>query len=195
MRVYSYDDDVGALADFDTMLEAARGGGWELTTDSEGAAWGSKDLATGEATLSLTRYTEAGTLKISMRLEHAPCPAERCTGEPSAPASSAAGQTPKPQPLPGASPSSGQQSGGGLPLGGNDPGPSSKAKPYAWAGGPYVRKIGDPMELDASGLLRSRRADRPLRVGPRRRRRLREALHEPKARCTPTARTSTATSR
>ncbi|MCI0637309.1 MAG: hypothetical protein L0206_25840 [Actinobacteria bacterium] len=54
LRVYSYEDDIGALADFDTML------------------------------------------KISMRLEHAPCPAERCTGEPSASASNAAGPTPQP---------------------------------------------------------------------------------------------------
>ena len=150
LRVYSYDDDVGALADFGTMLEAARGGGWELTTESGGSAWGSKDLATGEATLSLNRYTEAGTLKISMRLEHAPCPAERCTGAASAPLASSAGGA-KPQPLPGASPSPGQQSGGDLPLGGTVLVLPSKAKPYAWAGGPYVRRIGDPMELNASG--------------------------------------------
>jgi hypothetical protein len=143
-RVFAYEDTAAAETGREAAIEAARASGWELTFDGDGPGdpiFGAKELSTGDIRLVIGQYEEGDIVKVSIRLELGSCARCRPGGQE---AESAPGQQQD---------QSGQQSSGALddPL--SVPGtilvlPSA---PNAWAGGPYVAKLGETVELDGTG--------------------------------------------
>jgi hypothetical protein len=147
-RVFAYDDTAAAEAGRAAAIEAAKASGWTLTFDEDHPGdpiFGAKELATGDVRLVIGKYEEGDVVRISIRLEHGPC--TRC--EPGG--RQASGQRAN------KSDNAPQKPATSRPLLSDDslslPGtilvlPSA---PNAWAGGPYVAKLGETVELDASG--------------------------------------------
>lgn len=143
-RVFAYDDEAAAKAGREAAIEAARESGWTLTFDSDSPGdpiFGAKELSTGDITLVIGQYEEGELVKISIRLEHGPCADCRPGGQ-----EAASGPGPRPKPQPGQVPSALDD-----PL--SVPGTIIvlPSRPNAWAGGPYVTRIGETRELDGSG--------------------------------------------
>jgi hypothetical protein len=77
-RVFAFDDRTSARKGRIRAIEAARSSGWHVNLDRQYATdpfWGSKTLATGEATLSIADFKSEGVWKVSIQLEHTPCTA------------------------------------------------------------------------------------------------------------------------
>ena len=145
-RVFAYDDAAAAEAGRKAAIDAASASGGTLTFDDDEPGdpiFGAKKLSTGDLTLVIGQYEEGDLVKISIRLEHGPC--SKC-----APGGREASSPPRVerQNRPGE-----QQSAGPLddPL--SVPGTILvlPSRPNAWAGGPYVTRLGETLELDASG--------------------------------------------
>jgi PKD domain len=140
-RVFAYDDTAAAEAGRAAAIEAAKASGWTLTFDEDHPGdpiFGAKELATGDVRLVIGKYEEGDVVRISIRLEHGPCTrcepqrANKSDNAPQKPATSRPLLSDDSLSLPGTI----------LVL------PSA---PNAWAGGPYVAKLGETVELDASG--------------------------------------------
>lgn len=142
-RVFAYDDTAAAEAGRTAAIEAAKASGWTLTFDVDHPGdpiFGAKELATGDVRLVIEKYEEGELVKVSIRLEHGPC--TKCaSGQQSNQSDNAQHEQATNQPqLP--SDDSLSVPGAILVL------PSA---PNAWAGGPYVAKLGETVELDGSG--------------------------------------------
>jgi hypothetical protein len=148
-RVFAYEDAAAADAGRAAAIEAAKASGWTLTFDDDHPGdpiFGAKELATGDVRLVIGKYEEGELVKVSIRLEHGPCTRCKPGGQQASdqqPNQSDNAQheqaTNQPQ-LP--SDDSLSVSGTILVL------PSA---PNAWAGGPYVAKLGETVELDGTG--------------------------------------------
>jgi PKD domain len=146
-RVFAYEDTVAAEAGRTAAIAAARASGWTLTFDEEAVGdpiFGAKELSTGELNLVIGQYEEGDLVKVSIRLEHGPC--ARC--EPGGRQEPNANESEKQD-----QPSGDQQSAGDSDDALSVPGTILvlPSRPNAWAGGPYVTKLGGTLELDASG--------------------------------------------
>jgi hypothetical protein len=150
-RVFAYDDAAAAEAGRTAAIEAAQASGWTLTFDEDHPGdpiFGAKELSTGDVRLVIGQYEQGEVVMISIRLEHGPCTRCKAGGHlPSQQQSTQSETTPpeqatnQPQPR-GSSDGSLSVPGTIIVL------PSA---PNAWAGGPYVAKLGEIVELDGSG--------------------------------------------
>ena len=83
MRVYSFDTRESARAGGDAAVAEAKASGWQVGSEAQSvgdgrAVFGTKTLSTGEATLSISDYQQAGQPRVSIRLEDGPCPVGLC---------------------------------------------------------------------------------------------------------------------
>ena len=144
-RVFAYDDTAAAAAAREAAIEAARASGWTLTFDDESPGdpiFGAKELSTGDITLVIGEYEEGELVKVSIRLEHGPCARCRPGGREAAAPSTKPLQQPAPQQP--ADPLDDPLSVPGTII-------VLPSRPNAWAGGPYVTRLGETLELDGSG--------------------------------------------
>jgi hypothetical protein len=151
-RVFAYEDTAAAEAGREAAIEAARASGWTLTFDEDEPGdpiFGAKELSAGDIRLVIGQYEEGELVKVSIRLEPGPC--TRCKPGGQAPSSQQSAQseaaTRQEQPttdprVPGGSDDSLSVPGTIIVL---------PSRPNAWAGGPYVAKLGETVELDGSG--------------------------------------------
>ena len=83
IRVYSFDTPESARAGSDAAVAEAKASGWQVGSEAQSvgdgrAVFGTKTLSTGEATLSISDYQQAGQPRVSIRLEDGPCPVGLC---------------------------------------------------------------------------------------------------------------------
>jgi PKD domain len=148
-RVFAFDDTAASEAGRAAAIEAAKASGWTLTFD-EGhpgdQIFGAKELATGDVRLVIGKYEEGDLVKISIRLEHGPC--TRCKPGGQQASDQHSNQSDKAQheqaPNQPQLPSDDSLSVPGTIL-------VLPSAPNAWAGGPYVAKLGESVELDGTG--------------------------------------------
>lgn len=141
------DDTAAAEAGRKAAIDAATASGWTLTFDDDEPGdpiFGAKELSTGEVTLVIGQYEEGELVKVSIRLEHGPC-----TG--CVPGGREASSRPRNERQDETNEQQSADSGLDDPL--SVPGTILvlPSRPNAWAGGPYVTKLGDTLELDGSG--------------------------------------------
>ena len=76
-RVFVFSTSASAAAGLQAAVGHARSTGWELTT-KRGVAYGAKTLSTGDAQLTIGGFLRGPRNRITIRLEHRPCPTALC---------------------------------------------------------------------------------------------------------------------
>lgn len=80
-HVFAYRDRERASNARKAALDAALGSGWHMNLKREDpSAWlfGAKKLGTGDATLTIHQFRDEDGYKVSVALEHVPCPRALC---------------------------------------------------------------------------------------------------------------------
>jgi hypothetical protein len=83
LRVFAFQEPERADEGREVAIDAAVASGWTMSRKPEFPGtpiYGAKTLATGGATVAIGRYEDEGVHKVSIQLEHMPCPKERCGG-------------------------------------------------------------------------------------------------------------------
>ena len=80
-RVFAFHDHDKAIAARELFKRTALDSGWEIAPASESRfdlVYGSKNLGTGAAMLTIATYEYGGVNRVSILLEHRACPAAMC---------------------------------------------------------------------------------------------------------------------